>query len=82
MFGFFISELYVPICRCQLKKHCLDNITARRAHVTTATTEHTCFTECMKKSTKAWKTLGRLFAECDTPHQRSFGKLYIGNSFF
>jgi hypothetical protein len=55
MFGFFISELYVPICRFQLKKHCLDNITARRAHVTAATTEHTCFTECTKKSTKPGK---------------------------
>jgi hypothetical protein len=30
---------------------------------------------------KAWKTLGKDFAECDT-RQRKLGELYIGNNFF
>jgi hypothetical protein len=30
---------------------------------------------------KAWKTLGEVFAECDT-RQRELDKQYIGNNFF
>jgi hypothetical protein len=37
--------------------------------------------EVLEALNKAWKTLGEVFAECDT-RQRSHGELYIGNGIF
>jgi hypothetical protein len=43
------------------------------------TTRHIYFVKCSLD--KAWKTLDKVFAECDS-RQRSLSELYIGNSFF